>query len=335
MTSLSELEQYRIQPNDVFVEKMLKEEESYLDTLLNKVDTKIRLDDKQRRVVLRDEDHTLVVAGAGAGKTTTIAAKVKYLVERHHVDPQKILIISYTNEAVKELQMRIQKQLNIPAIITTFHKTGYAILKKHKDVDKTKVIHEGLMYNIIRDYLTHAFRQDPEALKRLIWFFGYYIDDSAHGAPFEHYVMHQKKTDFSSLKENLKIINENLITQKAKRKQTIRQEIMRSVEEVQIANFLYLNSVDYEYEAPYPFTFEHSDQLYTPDFTLKVNGEKIYLEHFGITQSGEHSRYRDDELAKYKETINDKILFHKKHQTRLIYTFSQYQDGRPFLEHLK
>ena len=335
VTSLNDLNQYRLQHNEQCVHRLLSKEETYLNGILHSVDPNINLDIKQRHVVLRDEDYTLVVAGAGSGKTTTIAAKVKYLTEKQGVDPKKILIISYTNEAVNELKERIQEHLKIPAVITTFHKTGYTILKKHKELEKTQVIREGLMYNIIRDYLTQTFRQNPDSLKRLIWFFGYYIDDSAHDAPFEHFIIHQRKTDFTSLKENLKIINDDLINQKAKRKQTIRQEVMRSVEEVQIANFLYLNQVDYEYEAPYPFTFEHSDRLYTPDFTLTVNGEKIYLEHFGITQEGHHSRYRDDELKRYKETINDKVLFHKKHQTTLLYTFSQYTDGRPFLEHLK
>jgi DNA helicase-4 len=44
------------------------------------VDPNISLDDDQRRAILTDEDYCLVIAGAGAGKTTTVAAKVKYLV---------------------------------------------------------------------------------------------------------------------------------------------------------------------------------------------------------------------------------------------------------------
>lgn len=42
----------------------------------------IGFDEDQRRVVLTDEDYCLVIAGAGAGKTTTVAAKVKYLVDK-------------------------------------------------------------------------------------------------------------------------------------------------------------------------------------------------------------------------------------------------------------
>ena len=70
------------------------------DTILRKVDPNVKLDEEQRQVVLSDEDYTLVVAGAGAGKTTTMAAKVKYLVEKRGVKPEQILVISYTNKAV-------------------------------------------------------------------------------------------------------------------------------------------------------------------------------------------------------------------------------------------
>jgi DNA helicase-4 len=47
------------------------------------------------------------VAGAGAGKTTTMAAKVKYLVDKQHVSPEDIIVISYTNKAINELKERI------------------------------------------------------------------------------------------------------------------------------------------------------------------------------------------------------------------------------------
>ncbi len=84
----------------------------------------MKLDEEQRRVVLSDEDYTLVVAGAGAGKTTTMAAKVKYLVEKRGVKPEQILVISYTNKAVGELRSKINKDLKIDCPVTTFHKTA-------------------------------------------------------------------------------------------------------------------------------------------------------------------------------------------------------------------
>ena len=90
--------------NDAYIAERLVSEKDYLDVILKECDPNIMLDEEQRHVVLSDEDHTLVIAGAGAGKTTTVAAKVRYLVERQGVKPEEILVISFTNKAVNELQ---------------------------------------------------------------------------------------------------------------------------------------------------------------------------------------------------------------------------------------
>ena len=63
--------------NARYLERALEEERDYLDHVLDAVDPQIRLDQAQRRMVLTDEDNCLVIAGAGAGKTTSVAAKVK------------------------------------------------------------------------------------------------------------------------------------------------------------------------------------------------------------------------------------------------------------------
>ena len=106
-------------------------EKEYLDNILKDIDPDICLDENQREVILSDEDYGLVVAGAGVGKTTTVAAKVKYLVEKQHIDPSQILMISFTNKAVNELRERINRDLNIPCPIATFHSAGNAILHKN------------------------------------------------------------------------------------------------------------------------------------------------------------------------------------------------------------
>ena len=93
--------------NDEYLRQALVSEKSYLDSILRKVDPKIVLDDDQRKVVLSDEDYTLVIAGAGAGKTTTVAAKVKYLVEKQGISPEQILVVSFTNKAVGELKEKL------------------------------------------------------------------------------------------------------------------------------------------------------------------------------------------------------------------------------------
>lgn len=106
--------------NSAYVEQTLRREKDYFDNILKEIDPEIQLDDEQRRAVITDDDHCLLVAGAGAGETTTMAAKVKYLVEKKHVSPEEIIVISYTNKAIGELRERINQGLGIPAKIVHF-----------------------------------------------------------------------------------------------------------------------------------------------------------------------------------------------------------------------
>ena len=320
--------------NKAYVTSHLKSEKEYLDTILKKIDPVINLDDEQRHVVLSDEDYTLVIAGAGAGKTTTVAAKVRYLVEKKGIKPEQILVISFTNKAVGELRDKINKGLGIPCPVTTFHSTGYAILRKKEAVGKN-IVDGGFMFNVINNYLKGNILEQPELVDKLILFFGSYFDAPYEGDDLNTFFNYISKADFSTLKGNMSEYTEEIINKRTGNKISIAHETLRSAQEVSIANFLYLNSIDYRYEKPYQFNIIRAHKPYTPDFTLKQGDKIAYLEHFGITEDGRNNRYTAEQLKKYKAAINDKVILHRKHNTDLIYTFSSYNDGRPMLEHLK
>ena len=320
--------------NEGFLSKHLVSDKHYLDTVLSKVDPAISLDEEQRKVVLTDEDYMLVVAGAGAGKTTTVAAKVKYLVDRLGVCPNQILVISYTNKAVEELQGKINKALKIDCPVTTFHKTGYAILRK-QDADKKGVVDGGFLFEAVNNYLKNEVLKEPEMVNKLILFFGSYFDSPYEGDDLNAFFNYISKADFTTMRSNMQDYVETITNKRTGKSITINYESLRSSQEVLIANFLYLNKVDYEYERIYPYGFRNSHKPYTPDFTIKQGDKTVYIEHFGITEAGTHNRYTKAELAHYKKVVNDKIRTHRFHGTTLIYTFSQYKDGRPLLDHLK
>ena len=320
--------------NEDFLSRHLKAENTYLDNILKSVDPAIKLDEEQRKVVLSDEDYTLVIAGAGAGKTTTVAAKVKYLVEKKGVNPEQILVISFTNKAVGELRDKINKSLKINCPVTTFHKTGYAILRK-QDNEKRQVVDGGFMYNVINNYLKGNILEQPELVDRLILFFGSYFDAPYEGEGLNDFFNYISKSDFTTLKGNMSEYTEEIIDKRTGKCISIAHERMRSAQEVQIANFLYLNQIDYKYERPYEYHILKSRKPYTPDFTISQGDKVAYLEHFGITEDGKNNRYNEEQLSRYKQEINDKVKLHKKHNTDLIYTFSGYSDGRSLLEHLR
>lgn len=320
--------------NDEFVKRHLAKDKLYLDTILRRVDPNVKLDEEQRRVVLSDEDYTLVVAGAGAGKTTTMAAKVKYLVEKRGVKPEQILVISYTNKAVGELRSKINKGLKIDCPVTTFHKTGYAILRK-KDTERKTVVDGGFMWHVVNNYLKENILECPELVDKLILFFGSYFDAPYEGDNLNDFFNYISKADFSTLRGNMDEYAEKIIDQRTGKCVSIAHETLRSVQEVRIANFLFMNGIDYVYEKIYPYNMRYSYKPYTPDFTITQGDKTVYIEHFGITEDGRNSRYTEEQLARYKKEIDDKIRLHRRHHTDLVYTYSEYDDGRDYLDHLQ
>lgn len=318
--------------NKDFIKTSMIKHKKYLDEILFNIDKNIVLDDDQRKVVLTDEDYCLVIAGAGAGKTTTVAAKVKYLVDKESIKPEEILVISFTNKAVGELKDKINKALNIPCTITTFHSAGNAILRKKND-EKLNIVEDSFLYNTIKDYLLVKIK-DKKLADNLVLFFGSYFDTQYEGTDKREFLNSIIKSDFSTLKGNLNEYSYTYVDRSTKRKVTLNNEIVKSAQEVQIANFLYLNGIEYEYEPSYPYYIYMSKKRYSPDFVIRQNGQEIYLEHFGLSEDGTNDRYTEEEIAKYNKAISDKIQIHRKHGTKLIYTYSKYNDGRSLLDHL-
>lgn len=332
----SDIKKLVAEHNEKFIINNLESEKEYLDTILSEVDPNIMLDDDQRRVILTDEDYCLVIAGAGAGKTTTVAAKVKYLVEKKNINPKEILVVSFTNKAVGELKEKINQQLKIDCPITTFHSTGNAILHKEND-EKMNIVQNEKLYFVLEDYFRDTVLQNQKLIDDLIKFFATYFDASIEVKDKNQFFNNLSNSNLSTMKGELGEVDYQIEIKNSRTKkyETIQNEILRSQEEVQIANFLYLNNIDYEYEPCYKYNIEGAKKPYTPDFKITQNGNEAYIEHFGVTEGGYSNRYSAEELKKYNKAMRDKVAIHRKHGTNLICTCSQYNDGRELLEHLR
>lgn len=320
--------------NETFIYRAMTEEQYYLDNILREVDPQIKLDEDQRRVILTDEDYCLVIAGAGAGKTTTIAAKVKYLVEKKGIDPSQILVVSFTNKAVQELRDKLNRDLAINCPIATFHSTGNAILRKQSS-EKLNIVDSSKLYYVLQDYFKASILKNESLVNNLILFFASYFDAPYEGEDLNSFFNKIAKSNFATMRSDLNEFKQQIIDIRTKKSVTIQSEVLRSYQEVEIANFLYLNNIDYEYEPMYKYDILFSKKPYTPDFIIRQGDKIAYIEHFGITQDGKNDRFSDDQLDAYKKVINDKINLHRQHDTKLIYTFSQYIDRKPLIEHLQ
>lgn len=91
------------------------------------------LNDKQREALLATEGPLLILAGAGSGKTKVVTSKIAYLIEELSVPSWKILAITFTNKAAKEMKDRVQKLIDrdISSMwIGTFHSICVRILRR-------------------------------------------------------------------------------------------------------------------------------------------------------------------------------------------------------------
>ncbi len=88
-----------------------------------------QLNPQQREAALYTGGSLLIVAGAGSGKTKTLVAKIEHLI-RSGYDPRRILAITFTNKAAKELRERIEKALGVKLPwVGTFHSVANRILR--------------------------------------------------------------------------------------------------------------------------------------------------------------------------------------------------------------
>ena len=302
----------------------IQSENAKYNALFSNIDGK-SLDAQQREAVISDEEHNLVVAGAGSGKTLTISGKVKYLCETKGIRPEDILLITFTRKAAQEMTDRIADKLGYPVQATTFHKLGLDILKESGsgvyDVKDD-------MRQFFEDHFSKNIDDDKEMLQNLISFFAYYLQLPSDMKNFDSLgdmYEHEKSMDLETIKskyDKASFVDENKLRNK-ETKLTLKQEKVKSLQEMEIANFLFLHGINYEYEAMYPYQDNESyRRSYKPDFYLP--DYDIYLEHFGVDENNTCPWLSSIEEDKYIEDMLWKKEWHRKNKTKLLCTYSYY-----------
>lgn len=342
------------QANERYINQELNDNSDLFDDLDGK-----SLDSQQREAIVVDEDAVKVIAGAGSGKTFTIQGKVKYLTEKRDVDPSEILAISFSNASVDDLKERIVE----PIDIKTFHKVGKDILTQYNQYSRPDT---SALKRIIKRYLTKKALKNEDISKKLIEFFSFYINvpPSDDDIKYEGDLLDwQEGVDFSTLKRRFK----------NKQRETLNNEIVRSYEELYIANFLFIYGIKYTYEKIYSYPNKNFEREFNKfkEFLFSFNEEipdelknditkdllnltdifeeyeikdylpdfylddyNIYIEHFGLNRNCENHLIGGKSSEEYVKEMEWKRKVHKKYGTTLIETFSYYQSENRLLTRL-
>jgi len=294
---LSNRSNFRDFVNNQIIDEVIRKNSDYFDSV-----EKNPLTAKQREAVASDEDSTLIIAGAGTGKTSTIVAKIGHLVKSGQCKPEEILAISYTNKSANELMERVRETLNLEVSVSTFHKLGMNILAK-AEMGKPLLVDfaaDPVQKAHFIETLIDELKKNKDFERKLVEFLVLYR------------IADKQIWEFSSLAEYVNWLrSNNIVSLDGIRK--------KSYQECLIANWLILNGIPFVYEKSYKYstkTVEHSQ--YCPDFYL-IDSD-IYIEHFGIDKNGKTAPYINNQI--YLEGMQWKRETHKTCNTKLIETFS-------------
>ena len=344
--------------NEKYVENELEEHKDFFDNIDGK-----SLDLNQRLAVVKNELNSQIIAGAGCGKTLTVNAKVRYLIEKKGINPNEILCLSFSNASVSDLKEKLPSGVEI----ATFHKLGGSILKAN---DKPSRPDTDAMNNYVKEYFRTHVIHNEKLCEDIFEFYSFYlyssIDEDQATSLGELYDIEEGK-DFRTLRELYGGDNDKI---------TYDNKRVKSLEELIIANYLFAHQIDYVYEKVFEcnnkyyltqkeFVFNLifndfdeitdcpnlSDELlcdiyglceikekiilkdHIPDFYIKEN--HIYLEHFGVNRDCKALWLDEEESDKYREGIIWKRQLHKNYGSKLLETYSYYMKENRLLTRLE
>ena len=95
-----------------------------------------KLNDRQRKAAEKIEGALLILAGAGSGKTRTITYRIAHMIQELGISPYKILAVTFTNKAAKEMKERVEDLIGEDGrrtMVSTFHSFGVRLLRTYGD----------------------------------------------------------------------------------------------------------------------------------------------------------------------------------------------------------
>ncbi len=315
-----------------FKKKKIGKEESFILEGLN---------NKQKSAVLKDDRKLLVIAGAGSGKTKTIIQKILYLISKQNATPSEILAITFTKNATNEMIDRLilasdtegnyTKLINnnsLPIEYKDEARRNYIRRKNWLSTIKIKTFHS-YCYDILRSYGSKQYDNQFKVITDKNYE-PYEIFSFNKAPETPQQILHKIVKELSidrvyllDLKRYIldwyvepKRISNRFYGHKEYEKPyvTLRGESVRSKSERYIADWLYLNNIDYAYE---PNT-NISDFEFKPDFYIP--SANLFLEH----------------ISNLSANIPEKEQQLKIGGKRLLKTYeSMVKDIRSFYEYLE
>ncbi|HVA05449.1 MAG TPA: UvrD-helicase domain-containing protein [Acidimicrobiales bacterium] len=232
------------------------------------------LTEEQARAVVCFDNRVQVLAAAGSGKTSVMVARAAYAVSRGLVAPDRILMLAFNKNAATELQERVSARFAAAGIdssglrASTFHSFGLEVIGRATG-EKPR----------LAPWLDQG--EDVRMVLRI-------VDDLRDSSETFRYRWDLYRMLFANIPTDLTEDAPNGYdkTTRATGYRTFAGQVVKSHSERLIANFLFLNGVDYVYERPYDVQVaDAAHSQYRPDFYYPDIG--VWHEHWALDRDGE------------------------------------------------
>ena len=288
--------------NDRYAEGRLGDAQSQARRVLGR-----ELTDEQALAVATPGDVTLVLAGAGSGKTAVIIARIAHLVRNEGADPAQLLVLAFNRDAARAIHERLPRDL-AGVEVQTFHAFAYRVTARAdgEAPDVSRLATDRRAYAQAISSILGEMLDDRDWSGAITEFVAY------HGAGWRTPFVFRNPGEYYAWVRTCEL-------------RTFSGDLVKSYEELTIANFLTLHGVRFEYEAAYAVRTASVDyRQYRPDFHLPDQG--IYIEHFALNEQGQ----APPGWRGYTDGVAWKRSIHAENETQLIESYS-WEHGRGVL----
>lgn len=322
-----------IDPNSAYTQKRnqiytSRQREKYRELFASL--EKYPLTDEQEEAVVTEEDNTLLIAAAGSGKSSTITAKVAYLLAEGHLHPEQLAVFAFNRDTQTELSDRILEACSRLKIdgskitVSTFHSFSLEVIRTVNRVKPSISAMVGgsnfskALMTIIQELCAndHVFQEA----------FLSYNSIFKNPAPDEESI--KTRQDYDNYLFNLDGKRDR-DPETGKWRVTLESmdgTVVKSLEELRIANWLFINGIEYKYEQPYVSkTATLERRQYRPDFFYPQ--ANLWHEHYALNKNGKAPLF----MQGYEAGVSWKRELHQQNESLYIETTSaMFADGSIF-----
>ncbi|MCC8028509.1 MAG: ATP-dependent helicase [Lachnospiraceae bacterium] len=116
----------------------------------------MKVDQSQSNAIRHIAGPAIILAGPGSGKTTVITGRVEYMIRKHRIRPEQILVITFSRAAAAEMRERFEKLMggqHVPVTFGTFHAVYFHILKCAYGYTANNIVKEEQRTQFIREFI--------------------------------------------------------------------------------------------------------------------------------------------------------------------------------------